>query len=73
MQYCQFYWAIKSEWTRYIQGHKMEDESAYLQDIRNYVFLTLFEKTVFVKGGICLHDLCQHLRHLCLWEKTTYK
>lgn len=45
----------------------------YLQYVRNDVFLTLFEKRVFVKGGVCLHDLRQHLRHFCLREKTTWK
>lgn len=45
----------------------------YLQYVRDDVLLTLFEKIVFVKAGVCLHDLCQHLRHFCLREKTTWK
>ena len=51
--------------------HQLNDERVYLQDVRDDVFLTLFEKRVFVKGGVCLHDLRQHLRHFCLREKAT--
>lgn len=40
--------------------------AVYLQNVRDDVFLTLFEKTVFVEGGIRLHNLRQHLGHFCL-------
>lgn len=40
--------------------------AVYLQNVRDDVFLTLFEKAVFVERGVCLHDLRQHLGHFCL-------
>lgn len=46
--------------------------AVYLQNVRDDDFLTLFEETVFVKSGVRLHDLGQHLRHFCLWEETAY-
>lgn len=49
---------------------KLDEESVYLQYVRDDVFLTLFEKRVFVKGGVRLHDLRQHLGHFRLREET---
>lgn len=37
------------------------EDSAYLQYVRNDVFLALFEKRVFVKVRVGLQDLRQHL------------
>ena len=56
------------------QGHTDRvEESIYLQYVRDDVFLTLFEENVFIKGGVSLHNLRQHLRHFCLREQTAWK